>query len=115
MIKALLSDIDGTLVQSNWINAEAWQVAFRGMGLKFDREEIRCQIGKGGDELIPFFVPGGSRHTSPIVSKPIASSSSIPTSFPTSNPSPASATSSSASKLQASASRSLRPPARKTS
>ena len=30
MIKALLCDIDGTLVQSNWLHAEAWQVAFRG-------------------------------------------------------------------------------------
>ncbi len=57
MIKALLCDIDGTLVQSNWLHAEAWQVAFRGLGLELDREDIRRQIGKGGDELVPVFVP----------------------------------------------------------
>ncbi len=57
MVKALLCDIDGTLVQSNWLHAEAWQVAFRGMNLELDREDIRRQIGKGGDELVPVFVP----------------------------------------------------------
>ena len=57
MVKALLCDIDGTLVQSNWLHAEAWQIAFRGLGLELDLEEIRRQIGKGGDELVPVFVP----------------------------------------------------------
>lgn len=57
MVKALLCDIDGTLVQSNWLHAEAWQVAFRGMGLEVELEEVRRQIGKGGDELVPVFVP----------------------------------------------------------
>lgn len=57
MIKALLCDIDGTLVQSNWLHAEAWQVAFRGMGIELELEELRRQIGKGGDELVPVFVP----------------------------------------------------------
>ncbi len=61
MIKALLCDIDGTLVQSNWLHAEAWQIAFRGMGLEIELEEIRCQIGKGGDELVPVFVPWWKR------------------------------------------------------
>ncbi|SNS30086.1 haloacid dehalogenase superfamily, subfamily IA, variant 3 with third motif having DD or ED/haloacid dehalogenase superfamily, subfamily IA, variant 1 with third motif having Dx(3-4)D or Dx(3-4)E [Granulicella rosea] len=57
MIEALLCDIDGTLVQSNWLHAEAWQVAFAGMGIKLEIEDIRQQIGKGGDELVPVFVP----------------------------------------------------------
>ena len=57
MIKAILCDIDGTLVQSNWLHAEAWQVAFQGMGVELEIEEIRRQIGKGGDELVPVFVP----------------------------------------------------------
>ena len=56
MIKALLCDIDGTLVQSNWLHAEAWQVAFRVMGIELELEEVRRQIGKGGDELVPVFV-----------------------------------------------------------
>ena len=57
MIEALLCDIDGTLVQSNWLHAEAWQIAFGAMGVHLDLEELRRQIGKGGDELIPVFLP----------------------------------------------------------
>lgn len=55
-VKALLCDIDGTLVQSNWLHAQAWQVALAAMGLQLELEEIRRQIGKGGDELVPVFV-----------------------------------------------------------
>ena len=61
MVKAVLCDIDGTLVQSNWLHAEAWQRAFAEMGIVLDREEVRRQIGKGGDELIPVFVPWWKR------------------------------------------------------
>jgi len=56
MIEALLSDIDGTLVESNWLHAEAWQKAFAAMDIQLDREDVRRQIGKGGDELIPVYV-----------------------------------------------------------
>ena len=61
MVKALLCDIDGTLVQSNWLHAGAWQDAFRGLGLELELEDIRRQIGKGGDELVPVFVPWWKR------------------------------------------------------
>ncbi len=57
VIEAVLCDIDGTLVQSNWLHAAAWRDAFAGIGMDVDLEEIRRQIGKGGDELIPVFVP----------------------------------------------------------
>lgn len=56
MIEALLCDIDGTLVESNWLHAEAWQRAFAGMGILLEKEDLRRQIGKGGDELIPVYV-----------------------------------------------------------
>lgn len=68
MVKALLCDIDGTLVESNWLHAEAWQVAFAAMGLDLELEALRRQIGKGGDELIPVFVPWWKR---PIVEEPL--------------------------------------------
>jgi HAD superfamily hydrolase (TIGR01509 family) len=68
MAKALLCDIDGTLVQSNWLHAEAWRVAFEAMDLNLELEAIRKQIGKGGDELIPVFVPWWKR---PIVEEPL--------------------------------------------
>jgi HAD superfamily hydrolase (TIGR01509 family) len=61
MVEAVLCDIDGTLVQSNWLHAEAWQVAFAAMDIKLELEDIRRQIGKGGDQLIPVFVPWWKR------------------------------------------------------
>jgi HAD superfamily hydrolase (TIGR01509 family) len=61
MIKALLCDIDGTLVQSNWLHAQAWQVALGAVGVHCELDEVRRQIGKGGDELIPVFVPWWKR------------------------------------------------------
>lgn len=57
MVKAILCDIDGTLVESNWLHAAAWKDAFAGAGIEVDLEDVRRQIGKGGDELIPVFVP----------------------------------------------------------
>jgi len=61
MIEALLCDIDGTLVQSNWLHAEGWQKAFAVLDIHLELEDIRKQIGKGGDELIPVFVPWWKR------------------------------------------------------
>jgi HAD superfamily hydrolase (TIGR01509 family) len=61
MVRALLCDIDGTLVQSNWLHAEAWQKAFDEIGIHLEVEAVRRQIGKGGDELIPVFVPWWKR------------------------------------------------------
>ena len=63
MVKAVLSDIDGTLVESNWLHAAAWRDAFAVIGIKLEVEEVRRQIGKGGDELIPVFVPWWKRKT----------------------------------------------------
>lgn len=63
VVEAVLCDIDGTLVQSNWLHASAWKDAFAAMGIQLELEEIRRQIGKGGDELIPVFVPWWRRST----------------------------------------------------
>jgi beta-phosphoglucomutase-like phosphatase (HAD superfamily) len=58
-VEAVLSDIDGTLVESNWLHAAAWKDAFEVIGISLDIETLRRQIGKGGDQLIPTFVPYG--------------------------------------------------------
>jgi HAD superfamily hydrolase (TIGR01509 family) len=68
MIKALLCDIDGTLVESNWLHAHAWQDAFAAADLKIDLEDIRRQIGKGADELIPVFISGPNQE---VLKKPL--------------------------------------------
>ena len=49
MIKAVLLDIDGTLVDSNDAHAHAWQAAFGDAGIVIDFQRIRSCIGMGGD------------------------------------------------------------------
>ncbi|HJU55997.1 MAG TPA: HAD family hydrolase [Pyrinomonadaceae bacterium] len=55
MIKAVIFDIDGTLVDSVDLHARAWQETFRRFGKEIPYEEVRHQIGKGGDQLMPVF------------------------------------------------------------
>ena len=57
MLKAVIFDIDGTLVDSIDIHAMAWQQALHKFGYDVDYQRVRSQIGKGGDKLIPEFVP----------------------------------------------------------
>lgn len=52
-LKAILLDIDGTLVDSNDKHADCWVEAFARFGKQVDRQTIRGQIGKGGDLLVP--------------------------------------------------------------
>jgi HAD superfamily hydrolase (TIGR01549 family) len=55
MLKAVIFDIDGTLVDSVDLHAHAWQEAFRHFGREIPYREVRQQIGKGGDQLLPVF------------------------------------------------------------
>jgi HAD superfamily hydrolase (TIGR01509 family) len=55
MIKAVIFDIDGTLVDSVDLHARAWQETFRHFGKEIPYEQVRQQIGKGGDQLMPVF------------------------------------------------------------
>lgn len=57
-IRAVLFDIDGTLVDSNDMHVIAWEEAFAGIGVSFDRQTIHDQIGKGTDMLVPTLLPG---------------------------------------------------------
>jgi HAD superfamily hydrolase (TIGR01549 family) len=56
MVKAAIFDVDGTLVDSVDQHARAWQDAFRDFGHEIRFEDIRSQIGKGGDQLMPVFL-----------------------------------------------------------
>lgn len=56
MFKAVIFDVDGTLVDSVDLHARAWQEAFAHFGKHFDFERVRSQIGKGGDQLMPVFL-----------------------------------------------------------
>jgi beta-phosphoglucomutase-like phosphatase (HAD superfamily) len=54
--KGVIFDIDGTLVDSVDAHARSWQQAFARFGHEIDVHEIRAQIGKGGDQLMPVFL-----------------------------------------------------------
>ncbi|MGI3900809.1 MAG: HAD family hydrolase [Janthinobacterium lividum] len=56
MTKAIIFDVDGTLVDSVDLHAQAWVDVFKEFGHEVDFTEIRNQIGKGGDQLLPVFL-----------------------------------------------------------
>lgn len=53
MIKGILFDIDGTLVDSNDAHALAWVEALKEAKIPADLTTIRKMIGMGGDQLLP--------------------------------------------------------------
>jgi HAD superfamily hydrolase (TIGR01549 family) len=56
MPKAVIFDVDGTLIDSNDLHAAAWVEAFRHFGIEVAFADVRAQIGKGGDQLMPVFI-----------------------------------------------------------
>jgi HAD superfamily hydrolase (TIGR01509 family) len=57
MVKAVIFDIDGTLIDSVDLHAAAWREALRHFGHERPFEEVRAQIGKGGDLLMAALLP----------------------------------------------------------
>lgn len=57
MIKAVIFDIDGTLLDSVDLHAASWQEALRHFGHEVSYEKVRAQIGKGSDLLLPALLP----------------------------------------------------------
>jgi phosphoglycolate phosphatase-like HAD superfamily hydrolase len=51
--KAVLFDVDGTLVDSNDAHADAWVKAFSKHGVNVDWTKVRRCVGMGGDKLMP--------------------------------------------------------------
>jgi len=56
MPNAVIFDVDGTLIDSVDLHAQAWQDAFREFGHEIAFDALRGQIGKGGDQLLPVFL-----------------------------------------------------------
>ncbi|ADV84953.1 HAD family hydrolase [Terriglobus saanensis] len=56
-LQAVLCDVDGTLIDSNAAHAEAWMKTLAHFGIHVDFNEMLHQIGKGGDKVIPAYVP----------------------------------------------------------
>jgi phosphoglycolate phosphatase-like HAD superfamily hydrolase len=52
MARVLIFDVDGTLVDSTYQHAIAWQRAFADCGIELPAWRLHRQIGKGGDRLV---------------------------------------------------------------
>jgi HAD superfamily hydrolase (TIGR01509 family) len=60
IIKAVIFDIDGTLVDSVDLHAESWARTFSHFGYDVPEADVRFQIGKGGDQLLPQMLGQGT-------------------------------------------------------
>ncbi|MET0136219.1 MAG: HAD hydrolase-like protein, partial [Kibdelosporangium sp.] len=56
MSDCLLLDLDGTLVDTNYLHTVAWHRAFLSHGLVVPDWRIHRSIGMGGDQLVPHLV-----------------------------------------------------------
>jgi HAD superfamily hydrolase (TIGR01509 family) len=56
MVKAVVLDVDGTLMDTNYLHVEAWARAFEEVGHRVPRVLLHRQVGKGSDLLISEFV-----------------------------------------------------------
>lgn len=52
-VRAVLFDVDGTLIDSNDFHARAWHDAMVHFGADVTLAAVRAQIGKGADNLMP--------------------------------------------------------------
>jgi HAD superfamily hydrolase (TIGR01549 family) len=52
MDHALIIDVDGTLVDSNYQHVLAWQRALRSSGVEAEAWKVHRYIGKGGDKMV---------------------------------------------------------------
>jgi HAD superfamily hydrolase (TIGR01509 family) len=56
MAKAVVLDVDGTLMDTNYLHVEAWARAFEEVGHRVPRVLLHRQVGKRSDLLISEFV-----------------------------------------------------------
>ena len=52
-VRALLLDLDGTLVDTNDAHTDAWLASFAAHGYHVERTAVARMIGMGGDKLVP--------------------------------------------------------------
>jgi HAD superfamily hydrolase (TIGR01509 family) len=54
--RVVVLDVDGTLMDTNYLHVEAWARAFEEVGHRVPRAELHKQVGKGANLLIAEFV-----------------------------------------------------------
>ena len=57
MIKAVIFDVDGTLIDTVDLHAAAWVEALKHFGFEVAFQDMRAQIGKGGDQILHGLLP----------------------------------------------------------
>jgi phosphoglycolate phosphatase-like HAD superfamily hydrolase len=57
-VTAVLFDVDGTLVDSNYLHAVTWWEAFCQAGHQVAMADIHRAIGMGSDQLLDHLLPG---------------------------------------------------------
>lgn len=58
MAQAVIFDVDGTLVDSNYLHAVTWWEAFRQYGHDVAMADVHRTIGMGSDKLLDRLLPG---------------------------------------------------------
>ncbi|MCW2947572.1 MAG: putative hydrolase [Actinoallomurus sp.] len=58
MADAVIFDVDGTLVDTNYLHAVTWWEAFRQHGHAVDMADVHRAIGMGSDKLLDHLLPG---------------------------------------------------------
>src|SRR3954465_14955704 len=58
MTDAVIFDVDGTLVDTNYLHAVTWWEAFRQHGHGVDMAAVHRAIGMGSDKLLDHLLPG---------------------------------------------------------
>src|SRR5215207_4515703 len=56
MVKVVVLDVDGTLMDTNYLHTEAWARAFEKVGHRVPRVKIHKQVGKGAGLLISEYI-----------------------------------------------------------
>lgn len=63
MIRVVIFDVDGTLMDTNYLHVEAWARAFSSVNHPLPRAEIHRQIGKGSELMLDELLPDKSLHS----------------------------------------------------
>lgn len=58
MKTTIIFDVDGTLVDTNWLHAQSWVDTLHKFGVEVNKEEVLPMIGTGGEKITRKFFTG---------------------------------------------------------